>query len=269
MDTNITFRWNQVKGAEKYFIQLSADPTFKNISISDSTADTLKTITDFSKGQKYYWRVQVKGTAGLGPWSEVWNFITAISLPVKPELVAATPYPNRPGWFTFNWKKAKDADQYLLQTSDDQTFASVLMAASTSDTVKILSGFSEGKTYYWRVQASNVAGTGPWSEVGIFPTSTTDVKEREEIPTEYSISQNYPNPFNPTTTIKFALPQAALTKLIIYDLFGREILTVINKEIQAGYHQIDFDASKLPSGVYFYRIQSGKFIHTKKMILIK
>jgi len=91
----------------------------------------------------------------------------------------------------------------------------------------------------------------------------------EGIPKEYSLSQNYPNPFNPTTNIKFALPKPGLTKLIIYDLIGREIEVPINKELEAGYHQINIDATNLPTGVYFYRIQSGDFIQTKKMILIK
>jgi Secretion system C-terminal sorting domain len=85
----------------------------------------------------------------------------------------------------------------------------------------------------------------------------------------YSISQNYPNPFNPTTKIKFGLPKAGLTKLIIYDLLGREVQTLINKELETGYHEINFDAGNFTSGVYFYRIQSGDFIQTKKMILMK
>jgi len=65
------------------------------------------------------------------------------------------------------------------------------------------------------------------------------------------------------------LPKAALMKLTIYDLYGREIQTLLNKELAAGYHHIDFDASNLPSGIYFYKIESSSFIRTKKMILMK
>ena len=97
----------------------------------------------------------------------------------------------------------------------------------------------------------------------------TDVEEETEMPTEYSISQNYPNPFNPTTKIKFTLPETALTEIIIYDLLGRKIQTLRNKELEAGYHEINIDANNFPSGIYHYRIQSGDFIHTKKMILMK
>jgi hypothetical protein len=92
---------------------------------------------------------------------------------------------------------------------------------------------------------------------------------KEGIPTEYSISQNYPNPFNPSAKIKFSLPKAALTKIVLYDVLGREIRTLVNKELGAGYYEITVDASTLPSGVYFYRFQSGDFAQTKKMVLTK
>ena len=142
-----------------------------------------------------------------------------------------------------------------------------MIDSTISDTVKILSDFYEGQNFYWRVQAKNIGGLGPWSDASNF-TVTSVVKE-EEIPTEYSISQNYPNPFNPTTKLKIALPQRGLTKLIIYDLHGRIVQTLINKELEAGYYEINFNANNFQSGVYFYRIQSGDFSQTKKMILIK
>ena len=85
----------------------------------------------------------------------------------------------------------------------------------------------------------------------------------------FSFLQNYPNPFNPTTKTKFALPQTALTKLIIYDSLGREMQTPINKELEAGFHEINFDASNFTNGIYFCKIQSSGFSQTKKTILIK
>ncbi|MGD1044443.1 MAG: T9SS type A sorting domain-containing protein [Bacteroidota bacterium] len=90
-----------------------------------------------------------------------------------------------------------------------------------------------------------------------------------ETPDGYALEQNYPNPFNPATKIKFALPLRSLTKLSIYDLLGREVQILINKELEAGYHEINFDANSFPSGIYFYKIQSGDFIQTKKMVLMK
>jgi hypothetical protein len=98
---------------------------------------------------------------------------------------------------------------------------------------------------------------------------TTSVLNSMETPDGYALEQNYPNPFNPATKIKFALPLRSLTKLSIYDLLGREVQILINKELEAGYHEINFDANSFPSGIYFYKIQSGDFIQTKKMVLMK
>jgi hypothetical protein len=90
-----------------------------------------------------------------------------------------------------------------------------------------------------------------------------------DIPEKYSLSQNYPNPFNPTTKIIFRLPDNAMTKLMIFDLLGREVKILINSELIAGYHEVEFNAGNLPSGIYFYRIQADGFTQTKKMILMK
>jgi len=89
------------------------------------------------------------------------------------------------------------------------------------------------------------------------------------IPGNYELSQNYPNPFNPVTSIKYALPKDGLITLKIYDITGREVETLVNEVKRAGYYTIQFNASRLSSGIYFYRISAGDFIQTKKMILIK
>jgi len=108
-------------------------------------------------------------------------------------------------------------------------------------------------------------------DLNFFLSELTSVigEKSENLPNTFSLLQNYPNPFNPTTKIKFALSQKSLTKLIIYDLLGRQLETLIYIELEAGYHEIDFNANLLPSGVYLYRVQSGNFIQTKKMILLR
>jgi hypothetical protein len=90
-----------------------------------------------------------------------------------------------------------------------------------------------------------------------------------EMPFNFSLSQNYPNPFNPQTRIKFAVPKASFTKLIIYDLLGREVATLVNEELKPGTYEADWDGSNYSSGVYFYKIISGDFVETKKMVLMK
>ena len=98
--------------------------------------------------------------------------------------------------------------------------------------------------------------------VGIQPISN-------EIPDRFSLSQNYPNPFNPSTQINFSIPKEGFVKITVFDALGREVEKLADKHMNAGNYKIDFDASKLTSGLYFYKIQTGGFTDTKKMILIK
>ena len=88
-------------------------------------------------------------------------------------------------------------------------------------------------------------------------------------PKEFSLYQNYPNPFNPTTTIRFALPVESRVKINIYNSLGQLVETLADKDMKAGYHEINFNASGLASGVYFYKLTSGNFVETRKMLLMK
>jgi len=87
--------------------------------------------------------------------------------------------------------------------------------------------------------------------------------------TTYYIHQNFPNPFNPTTTIKYQIPEISFVTLKVYDVLGNEITTLVSDEKSAGYYEVEFNASSLSSGIYFYRLQAGNYAETKKMILIK
>ncbi len=97
----------------------------------------------------------------------------------------------------------------------------------------------------------------------------TDVNDENITPLKFGLKQNYPNPFNPSTTIEFTLPQNNFVTLKIYNVLGEEVSQLLNKEISAGSHQVQFDASSLTSGIYFYRISAGQFVSVKKMILLK
>ena len=90
-----------------------------------------------------------------------------------------------------------------------------------------------------------------------------------EIPKYFCLNQNYPNPFNPTTNIKFSIVNSGDVKLVVYDILGREVRTLVNESLKPGTYETAFDASTLNSGVYFYKLVTGNFTETKKMILIK
>ncbi len=98
--------------------------------------------------------------------------------------------------------------------------------------------------------------------IGIQPISN-------EVPFAFGLYQNYPNPFNPITKIRFSLPESGNVMLKIYDISGREVKTLVNQNMKAGTYEADFDASGISSGVYFYKMTSGNFINTKKMIVTK
>jgi hypothetical protein len=108
--------------------------------------------------------------------------------------------------------------------------------------------------------------------IGIQPISS-------EVPDRFMLYQNYPNPFNPSTKIKFNIPllrgvdaegrRGVLTKLIIYDILGRELSTLVNEQLQPGTYEVEWNAENNPSGVYFYTISSGNYFDSKKMILLK
>ncbi|MCB0747262.1 MAG: T9SS type A sorting domain-containing protein, partial [Ignavibacteriae bacterium] len=97
----------------------------------------------------------------------------------------------------------------------------------------------------------------------------TDVNSLETTPNEYGLAQNYPNPFNPSTTISYTLPNSGFTKLSVYNSLGQEVQSLINDNQSAGTHTVNFNASNLPSGMYFYSLTSGNFTQTNKMILMK
>ena len=98
--------------------------------------------------------------------------------------------------------------------------------------------------------------------IGITPVSTI-------VPADYSLGQNYPNPFNPVTNITIQLPRSGFVKLSVFDVTGKEVAVPVNEGMNAGTYKIDFDASGLTSGVYFYRLQTDEFTATKRMILLK
>ena len=85
----------------------------------------------------------------------------------------------------------------------------------------------------------------------------------------YLLEQNYPNPFNPTTTIGFGIQEKTRVKIIVINSIGEEVTVILNKEMESGFHQVEFNGASLSSGVYFYQLRAGEFAETKKMLLLR
>ncbi|MEW6655190.1 MAG: T9SS type A sorting domain-containing protein, partial [Bacteroidota bacterium] len=94
-------------------------------------------------------------------------------------------------------------------------------------------------------------------------------QDGEEIPASYTLQQNYPNPFNPSTTIKFSIPKSGNVRLVVYDILGKEVATLVNNFLNAGQYNFQFNAANLASGIYLYRLEAGNFTQTNKMLLMK
>ncbi|MCF6269540.1 MAG: FG-GAP-like repeat-containing protein [Melioribacteraceae bacterium] len=165
----------------------------------------------------------------------------------------------------------------ILLTSSDNNAVDTVYSQTGQDVIDIILANSSDNmleiSYTIRTVSSNPA-EGIISSVDTitvtFKDMVTDINDRNIIPKEFFVDQNYPNPFNPTTTIKFGLPVQAEVNLIIYDILGREVTRLVNSKVMsAGVYQYSFDAGRLASGTYIYRLQADKKVEVKKMLLLK
>jgi hypothetical protein len=129
-----------------------------------------------------------------------------------------------------------------------------------SDTSKTL---ATDPKYKWTLSVGNPASRFISATTGIFPT------DKAAVPSEFVLLQNYPNPFNPLTVINYQLAVNSIVTVRVYDLLGREVVTLVNEQKSAGNYTAQWDATHFASGVYFYRLQAGAFSDTKKLLLLR
>jgi hypothetical protein len=133
-----------------------------------------------------------------------------------------------------------------------------------------IDGYQLGSLIWDDAQNAAYNSKDAYSKVIAAYTKLTNMKTLSAgIPVTYKLSQNYPNPFNPTTNIKYSIPKESLVSLKVFDILGREVANLVDLKQTAGSYEINFNASKLASGVYLYKIDTGDFVQTKKMQLIK
>jgi len=150
-------------------------------------------------------------------------------------------------------------------SSTNTTIATVAIVGDTLIVTPVTDGQSD-----ITVKATDVNGDFSTTTFKVTVNSIVDVAQEDQLPTQFELYQNYPNPFNPTTKIKFALPKESNVKLTVYNVLGQEVATLVNNTaMNAGYHTVNFDASRLATGLYIYRIQAKDFVSVKKMMLIK
>ena len=169
------------------------------------------------------------------------------------------------------WMRPPSAVWARVQLAADSLFGTPVINDSTyADSLSVAGPLAAETRYYWRVNTTNAGGTGSWSPVWNFTTSSsTSVPGNEPVPEVFSLAQNFPNPFNPSTTISFTLPARRMVELTVFNLLGQEVARLVNRQIDAGRHAVVWDASGFPSGVYLYRLRAGEFSFTRKLILMR
>ena len=170
-----------------------------------------------------------------------------------------------------SWEESVDADfnYFAIYRSTTSGFDVKEMQPYATTTDKKFSDANviSGQNYYYRLGTIDFSGN--MSASNELLVSITSVKQEGGVPTNYELFQNYPNPFNPSTEIKFALPEASQVKITIYNAVGKEVETIVNENMAAGYYNYRWNAKNMSSGVYLYEIQTDKFRQTRKMMLLK
>ena len=162
-----------------------------------------------------------------------------------------------------------DVNSEAVPIFDDNTSTGYIGGFKINKTNEGVFIFIAGRPYRY----DNTASASDYEYIiDNFMNSTlvnVDNNSELELVKEFNLAQNYPNPFNPATKIKYSIPNPGIVKLKVFDIMGREVQTLVNENHSPGNYEVEFNAEALSSGVYFYQLQSGKFIETRKMLLIK
>ena len=264
--------WRSSVLAARYRLQVSTDSGFSaSLFFQDSTVvDTFRIVRGLVGRSVYYWRVRAENAGGVSSYS-LPNTLRA-DFPLASGLSYPPNYTvNMPLTLTLRWRSSAAASSYRLQISQSSNFGSTFADSSgITDTSCMLNGLQSFTIYYWRIKAVNTSGSSGWSAPWGFRTvSAATVHETPSLPTEYELGQNYPNPFNPIAEIGFRIAEGGDVTLIVYDILGREVAVLVDEQMQPGSYSVRFDGSRIASGVYIYRLQAGRFVATKRMILLR
>ena len=275
VSTSPVFSWSTVSGASGYRFQLSAGSSFATVLVdSQGIAGTSISLIGLANSTEYFWRAGGMNGAGTGPYSTSRKFRTIIA--ISPVPVPATPLNGavdvaRDARLT--WYSAFGAASYRVQLSTGASFSPVQIDSSgIIDTSAVFAGLGSSTTFYWRVTGVNNGGSSSFSSGWNFTTGIhTGVEDGSEaVPHEFQLRQNFPNPFNPSTRIQFTLPAEGVARLRVYSLLGQLVATLFDGEAGPGrVYQVEFDASRVSSGVYISQLEFGGSRRVIRMILVR
>ncbi len=279
--TNPLLNWGSVNGATGYHLQVSTDPGFGSYLVNlighPSNSYQMSGLQPFTA---YYWRVATESEQGDGPFCDDHSFTTGqiTELPAVPQLISPQNYasglPMNP---SFSWASSYLAESYKIQISVSPYFSNIAHEAdnltSTSYQAPTL---APNTTYFWRVCAQNPAGYSNFTTSRRFATGNTVSNEEDTAGLNVNrLIQNYPNPFNPSTTIRLQVKSVGQQLgLKIYNSKGQLVRTLFDGvapslELNLIWDGRDQQGREVGSGIYLYRMESGSFTETRRMVLIK
>ena len=205
------------------------------------------------------------GTSGTAYQDDAWEGNGGVYVPV--ELVSFSASVSGRS-VVLNWQTATETNNsgFVVERSEDNNnFSQIGFIAGSGTTTELRSySFTDNlvtsSTYYYRLKQIDYDGSYEYSNV---------VEVEIGLPVEFLLEQNYPNPFNPSTKINFSIPVSEFVTLKVFDVMGNEVAVLLNEEKSVGLHSIEFNASYLASGTYFYKLQAGSNIEVRKMLLLK
>lgn len=249
-----------------YTLQRTLDTT-TSWSIAASLAPDTTTYSDtgLNDGTRYFYRVYASNGIGNSGYSNIPNAITPM---LPPDSLTAVQTVGEE--VKLNWHDASSNESgfYIERKKGSAgTYSVIDSVGANVSTFTDMTG-AGGSQYFYRVRGYNSFVRSAYSnEVNL--TLTGIRSDRPGVPDKFDVSQNYPNPFNPSTKITYQLPTAGHVILKIFDALGREVATLVNDNLAAGYYDVTFNADRLPSGIYFYRLAAGGYVSVKKMVLMK
>ncbi len=281
LPTNPLFSWAEVSGAEGYYFQISTDANFNNVlmSLIDHPQAHYQ-MSGLSPHTTYYWHVAAMAEVGISLFSETCQFSTGelSEPPLVPELVSPqNNAANQALDLELSWQASNLAESYWLQVSTNAFFSNLVVNIAGIVGTSICSPLLEPSTnYFWRVAAENSFANSSFTSARKFATGSWVANTDELSPImQNNLKQNYPNPFNPNTNIFFSVKDPAeFASLTIYNTKGQIVKKLFSglptkAEMSLHWDGKDDQGKAVSSGVYLYRLQSGEFSDTRKMLLSK
>ena len=267
----VLIRWSADGHITGSHLQIAKDSLFTTMVYNDSLLmASYKIWNGYEAKTKYYWRAKAVNEIGKSGWSQIQTFTTSnVYLSVLYPTVGLKLLTNS----TYVLKYENNFDERVNVRLYKNGSLILKIKDSTENTGRYVwkipvTGITTDSTYIIRVNSvldSTIVSSSPLFSI----EKVAGVETEETNVTTFALSQNYPNPFNPSTTIRFSLPVSRFVVLKIYDVLGKEIAVLINEQLSAGEHSVQFNAADIPSGIYFYSLHAGTFTSTKKLVLMK